>query len=29
MKIAVGTTGDNLDAWVGSEFSWWITWMPG
>jgi len=22
MKIAVGTTGDNLDAWVGSEFSW-------
>jgi predicted Fe-Mo cluster-binding NifX family protein len=22
MKIAVGTTGDNLDAWVGSEFDW-------
>lgn len=22
MKIAVGTTGDNLDAWVGSEFGW-------
>ena len=22
MKIAVGTTGDNLDAWVRSEFGW-------
>lgn len=22
MKIAVGTTGDNLDAWVKSEFGW-------
>jgi predicted Fe-Mo cluster-binding NifX family protein len=22
MKIAVGTTGDNLDAWVNSEFGW-------
>jgi len=22
MKIAVGTAGDTLDAWVGSEFSW-------
>jgi len=22
MKIAVGTTGDNLDAWVSSEFGW-------
>ena len=22
MKIAVGTTGDNLDAWVGSELGW-------
>jgi predicted Fe-Mo cluster-binding NifX family protein len=22
MKIAIGTTGDNLDAWVGSELGW-------
>jgi predicted Fe-Mo cluster-binding NifX family protein len=22
MKIAVGTAGDNLDAWVGTEFGW-------
>ena len=22
MKIAVGTTGDTLDAWVTSEFGW-------
>jgi len=22
MRIAIGTTGDNLDAWVGSEFGW-------
>jgi predicted Fe-Mo cluster-binding NifX family protein len=22
MKVAIGTTGDNLDAWVGSELGW-------
>ena len=22
MRIAVGTTGDTLDAWVSSEFGW-------